>query len=107
MKVLNWLQGIPKSLPEEKIEQVLAGREFRMEKITSTGHKTRDGFWYDQNENEWLIIIQGEATIQIEGEPSPRRLGVGDSIELPAHIKHRVEWTTPKEPTVWLAVFYS
>ncbi|MEO8496473.1 MAG: cupin domain-containing protein, partial [Planctomycetota bacterium] len=64
-----------------------------------------EGFWYNQQEHEWVVVLQGAARLQFEDELVELR--PGDFVNIPAHRKHRVEWTTPDEPTIWLAVFYA
>jgi cupin 2 domain-containing protein len=76
----------------------------RIERIVSTGQASPPGFWYDQDRPEWVIVLAGSAGLMIEGESAPRILAPGDYIELPPHVRHRVEWTDADEPTVWLAV---
>jgi cupin 2 domain-containing protein len=76
----------------------------RIERIVSTGQASPPGFWYDQDRTEWVIVLAGSAGLMIEGESAPRILAPGDYIELPPHVRHRVEWTDADEPTVWLAV---
>ena len=75
-----------------------------VERIVSTGQATPPGFWYDQDWTEWVIVLSGHAELMIEGEAGPKTLGPGDWIELPEHARHRVEWTDPSRPTIWLAV---
>ena len=77
-----------------------------LERIVSTGQASPPGFWYDQNWTEWVIVLAGEARLSIEGETVPRTLRPGDWLELPDHARHRVEWTDPDRPTVWLAVHW-
>jgi len=96
---------LPTDLPEELVEALAETKHVRIERIVSTGHASPDGFWYDQNEAEWVIILKGEAKLLFDGDDEPFHLRPGDYINIPAHRKHRVEWTTPDEPTVWLAVF--
>jgi cupin 2 domain-containing protein len=76
----------------------------RFERIVSHGHVSPDGFWYDQDDDEWVVVIEGEGELQIEGESTPRRLQPGDWLFLPAHCRHRVVSTAEGGPTVWLAV---
>ena len=76
----------------------------RIERIVSTGQASPPGLWYDQDRTEWVIVLGGSAGLMIEGESGPRILAPGDYIELPPHVRHRVEWTDADEPTVWLAV---
>jgi len=70
----------------------------------SHGHASPEGFWYDQDEHEWVMVLQGAARLQLEDRTID--LGHGDYINLPAHTKHRVQWTTTDQPTIWLAIFY-
>ena len=76
----------------------------RVERIVSHGHASPEGFWYDQDQHEWVVVLKGAARLRFEdGEI---QMKPGDYANIPAHKKHRVEWTTPDEPTVWLAVHY-
>jgi cupin 2 domain-containing protein len=100
----NLFNDLPSKLPEELFTTLLAADNVRIERIVSHGHVSPAGFWYDQDQHEWLVVLQGVARLSIEGEA--KELTSGDYINIPAHQKHRVEWTTPDEPTVWLAVFY-
>jgi cupin 2 domain-containing protein len=102
--VQNLLSNLPRTLPEELTTVLQEAHGVRIERIVSTGHKSPEGFWYDQPENEWVMVLQGAARLAFEDRVV--EMLPGDSINLPAHQKHRVEWTTPDEPTVWLAVFY-
>lgn len=102
----NIFADIPIDLPDELFEEILTGNTFRMEKIISRGHASKEGFWYDQEENEWVILLQGSAALRFEGKEEPVILRPGDYIRIPQHYKHRVEWTEPDCETVWLAVHY-
>ena len=102
----NIFADIPRHLLDERITFVLAAPNVRIERIVSHGHRSPPGFWYDQDEHEWVIVLRGQAKVRFEGDSSSIALGVGDYVDIPAHRKHRVEWTTPDEPTVWLAVHY-
>lgn len=75
----------------------------RVERIVSWGHVTPPGSFYDQAWDEWVLVLTGAARLVIEGEPE-RVLERGDCVFLPAHCRHRVTWTSPGEPTVWLAL---
>ena len=101
----NLLANLPQSLPEELIEKLVATKHVRIERIVSTGHTSPPGYWYDQKENEWVIVLQGHAILEFENET--RSLNPGDCVLIPAHQKHRVNATSTKEPTVWLAVFFA
>lgn len=98
------LENIPDLGDEEVLEDLLARAGVRIERIVSHGHASPEGFWYDQDDDEWVVVIDGEAELQIEGEPEPRRLARGDWVHLPAHCRHRVTRTAEGQPTVWLAV---
>jgi cupin 2 domain-containing protein len=76
----------------------------RIERIVSTGQASPDGFWYDQDLTEWIVVLSGSAGLRIEGEAAARILGPGAWLEIPPHVRHRVDWTDADEPTVWLAI---
>jgi cupin 2 domain-containing protein len=97
-------EGLPAAAPEELVEDLLAGGRFVLKRIVSTGQATPPGAWCDQDEDEWVVLLTGSAGLLIEGEPAVRRLDPGDWLLLPAHCRHRVEWTAPERPTVWLAL---
>ena len=82
------------------------GGQTRIERIISDAHASPEGFWYDQDEDEWVLILKGSAGLRFEESEETIVLNPGDWIDIPAHVKHRVEWTEPEQKTVWLAVFY-
>ena len=94
------------SFPEELTEVLVESSHVRIEQIVSDGQVSPEDFWYDQDSNEWVILLKGSAALLFEGENSPVKLLPGDYITIPAHVKHRVEWTDPDGDTVWLAVHY-
>jgi cupin 2 domain-containing protein len=102
----NLFDDIPRVLAAERIDILLDMAAVRLERIVSVGHATPAGEWYDQVRDEWVVVLRGRARVRIEGEAEDRALGVGDHLLLRAHVRHRVEWTDPTEPTVWLAVFF-
>ncbi len=106
MKMKNLFANFPDALPEEFIEILTQNEHVRIERIVSTGHCSPTDFWYNQSQNEFVIVLQGEAKLQFEDEAEPTCLKHGDYLLIPAHKKHRVEWTAPDEPTVWLAIFF-
>lgn len=86
----------------------LADGAARVERIVSLGQSSPGDFWYDQDEDEWVLVLTGQARLSVlneRGQPEEISLGPGQHLFLPAHRRHRIEWTTPDEPTVWLAVF--
>ena len=102
--ITNLFSDLPSNLPDELFATLLDATNLRIERIISHGHSSPEDFWYDQDEHEWVVVLQGATRLSIEGEI--KVLKPGDFINIPAHQKHRVAWTTPDEPTVWLAVFY-
>ena len=102
----NLLSPLPSKLPVELVVTLAESKHVRIERIVSTGHASPKGFWYDQQEAEWVVVLKGEAKLLFQGDAQPIHLKPGDHVTIPAHRRHRVEWTTPNEPTVWLAVFY-
>ena len=71
----------------------------------SHGQATPPGQWYDQAEDEWVLLVQGRAGLRVEGADAERVLEPGDWLLIPAHVRHRVEWTAGDVPTIWLCVF--
>jgi cupin 2 domain-containing protein len=102
----NLFDDIPRVLAAERIDILLDMAAVRLERIVSVGHATPAGEWYDQARDEWVVVLRGRARVRIEGEAEDRALGVGDHLLLRAHVRHRVEWTDPTEPTVWLALVF-
>jgi cupin 2 domain-containing protein len=102
----NLFAEIPDRLAEEEVATLLAAPGLRIERIVSTGQASPPGFWYDEDWDEWVLVLSGSAGLLLEGEPAPRTLRAGDHLHLPAHCRHRIEWTDPARPTVWLAVHF-
>ena len=101
----NLLHPLPSARTAEVFETILSIPHGRLERIVSHGQASPPGFWYDQPEQEWVFLLQGAARLGWEHGP-PTELSPGDCVLIPAGTKHRVEWTTPDEPTVWLALFF-
>jgi cupin 2 domain-containing protein len=102
----NLLASLPRGLAAEQMTELLASENVRIEHIVSTGQASPPGFWYDQDRAEWVLLLTGSAGLLIEGEAASRTMRPGDYLHIPAHRRHRVEWTDPAQPTVWLAVHY-
>ncbi|TNC12403.1 cupin domain-containing protein [Methylobacterium terricola] len=101
----NLFAGLPATLQaDERVDILAEAPQARIERIVSTGQASPPGFWYDQPWDEWVVLLAGAAGLRLAGEPEPRRLGPGDHLLIPAQCRHRVEWTSPDAPTVWLAV---
>jgi cupin 2 domain-containing protein len=103
----NLFTGIPSKLSEELCTVLCRGASVRIERIVSEGQYSPEGFWYDQEEHEWVVMLEGRAAVQFEGEPQPVELERGSYLNIPAHRRHRVAWTSPTEKTVWLAIHYA
>jgi mannose-6-phosphate isomerase-like protein (cupin superfamily) len=99
--------GIPRELPEELAEVLVGGGATRVERIVSRGHASAPGFWYDQDQAELVLLVQGRGAVELEGHEEPIVLGPGDWLDIPAHCRHRVAWTDAGQDTIWLAVFYT
>ena len=65
-----------------------------------------EDFWYDQEQHEWVVVLKGAAKLRFDGDDEPLEMKPGDFINIPPHKRQRVEWATPDEPIVWLAVRY-
>lgn len=100
----NLLTNIPTSIPDEIFETIISKQNIKIERIISKGHKSEPDFWYDQDQSEWILILKGEARLQFEDKFL--HLIPGDYLNIAPHQKHRIDWTTPEEETIWLAVFY-
>ena len=100
----NLFAELPQQMPDELLTTLLEATSVRIERIVSHGHASPAGFWYDQDWDEWVIVLKGAARLRLEDAIVDMK--PGDFINIPAHQKHRVEWTTPEEPTIWLAVHY-
>jgi len=106
MRVHNILSNVPEHLPQELCEQIATANGIKIERIVSRGHSSPDGFWYDQDQNEWVLLLSGRAGLLLAGDDNIVELKPGDYLNIPAHVRHRLEWTDPDRPTVWLAVHY-
>jgi cupin 2 domain-containing protein len=104
---MNVFSAIPTTLPNELSQSLLETKSFRIERIVSHGHASAAGFWYDQEQAEWILVLSGEAVVRFEDRDEPVVMKPGDYVNIAAHCKHRVEWTTPESPTIWLAVHYA
>jgi len=103
----NVRQGLPSEPLAGEVTDILASkRTVRIERIASTGQATPEGEWYDQDHDEWVLVVAGAARLRIEGEAADRDLAEGDWVLLPAHCRHRVTWIRAEPPTIWLAVHF-
>lgn len=102
----NIFKQIPNILKDELTEVILAQKAIKIERIVSKGHSSPPGFWYDQDMDEFVILLKGSAGLLFEGKDDTTVMGPGDYLNIPAHARHRIEWTDPSEETVWMAVYY-
>lgn len=100
------LQHRPIAPGREAVEVLAAGPAVRIERILSNGQAWAAGFWYDQGQAEWVMVLSGRARLEIEGQQDELDLKPGMAVLLPAHCRHRVTWADPDQPTVWIAVFF-
>ena len=105
MKTNNIFEGIPENLDQEIFESLVEKNQVKIQRIISKGHISPSQGWYDQEQDEWVVVLKGAATLSFE-KGEDRDLKVGDYIEIPAHTKHRVSWTNPDVETIWLAIHY-
>jgi cupin 2 domain-containing protein len=102
----NIFANLPADLDHELCQTLLSNPSLSIERIVSNGHSSPSEFWYDQTQDEWILVIQGQARLQYD-DLSYQQLAAGDYVLIPAHCRHRVDWTTPEIETIWLAIFIS
>ena len=102
----NLFTGIPDDPSNELFDTLLEADCLRVERIVSCGQSSPPGFWHDQDQAEWVVVLQGAARLRLIDQEKPIELHPGDWVNIGAHVKHRVEWTTPDGPTIWLAIHY-
>ena len=105
LSVKNLFTDIPGELPEEICTGIVRTDDIRIERIVSRGQASPPGFWYDQETNEWVLLVKGSASLRFH-DGREIALAPGDHLLIPRHVRHRVERTAPKGETVWLAVHY-
>jgi cupin 2 domain-containing protein len=99
-------EDIPAELPEEHLDTLCSAAGVKIERIISRGHASPEGFWYDQDRSEFVLVVQGSAGLRLEGEDDILVLKAGDYLNIGSHVKHRIEWTDSSCDTIWLAVHY-
>ena len=103
---MNLLSPLPDADAAERVDTLLTRPGLRIERIVSRGQASPPGFWYDQGDGEWVVLLTGAARLRFADETDTRLLRPGDWIDIAPHRRHRVDWTDPAVATVWLAVFY-
>ena len=106
MELSNIFSGIPNGAGEEVFETIWITDHFHLERIVSSGQATSPGEWLEEPADEWVIVLAGSAGLLFEGRGEPTVLHPGDYVHIPAHRRHRVEWTAAERKTVWLALHY-
>lgn len=101
---MNLFSNIPENLPEELVEVLAENESVKIERIVSDGHASPDRFWYDQKQNEWVLLVAGSAVLEFED--GKVEMKPGDHLLIPAHQRHRVVSTSQTKKTIWLAIFY-
>jgi len=102
---MNIFNQIPKDLKDELFEDIVKTENLKVERIVSYGHTSPKSGWYEQDTNEWVIVLKGEAILSFE-DSEATKLNAGDYINIPAFKKHKVSWTLPNTETIWLAIHY-
>lgn len=102
----NLYHHIPTEFPAEISECLLQSDAVKIERIVSRGHASEPDFWYNQNQHEWVLLMQGEAKLRFKNSNAIVHLTPGSYLNIPAHVQHQVEWTLENQVTIWLAIFY-
>lgn len=102
----NLFASLPAPSAQEQFLTLLERGSVRIERIVSQGHTAPAEGWFDQDEHEWVLVLEGAGRLLFE-DGRELELRRGDYVDIPAHVRHKVAWTDPARPTVWLAVFYA
>ena len=105
MKSSNIFNNILPYCDKEIFDTLLQNQNIKIERIISYGQTSPDSFWYDQEENEFVLLLEGEAKIEFKDKTIA--LKRGDYLLIPKYTKHRVSYTLPNKPTIWLAIFFT
>ena len=107
MEIHNLLTNLPDKLPEEVFETLINSKNIKIERIISPkDHKTPNGKWFNQDLNEFVILLKGSATLLFKENSEIIKLKPGDYLNLYSHQEHRVESTDKEVETIWLAIHY-
>jgi cupin 2 domain-containing protein len=106
MKPNNIFSRIPYFMQDEISETLLETGHLKLERIISSGQATPEGEWYDQDTEEWVILLSGSAGLLFEDEEEVLIMNAGDYVHIKPHQRHRVEWSDPEQKTVWLALHF-
>ena len=106
VNIENIFSNLPDQIDKELFETINSSENLKIERIVSRGHRSPEDYWYDQDKHEWVMVLKGSAGLRLENEQEIIKMIPGDYINIPAHCKHRVEWTDPDVETIWLAIHY-
>ncbi len=106
MRTGNLFADLAARTAEETFVPLAQGKRFRLERIVSTGHASPPDAWYDQADDEWVVLLRGRAALRY-ADGGVLEMAPGDHVLIPAHVRHRVEWTAADEPTVWLGLHFA
>lgn len=101
----NIFSAVPVDLEKEVFDVLVSSDAVTIERIISKGHRSPENGWYDQEKNEWVLVLRGGAELTFPDQTTVR-LKEGDFINLSSHQKHKVSWTDPNKETFWLTVHY-
>ncbi len=102
---MNIFAQIPKDLKNEIFEDIIKTDNLKIERIISNGHTSPKSGWYESEQNEWVIVLKGEAVLSFENSDDVK-LSAGDYLNIEAYTKHKVSWTQPNTETIWIAIYY-
>ena len=102
LSVKNLFDGLPETGAAEEFRSLFASGAVRIERIVSRSYRSASGFWYDQDDDEWVMVLRGGATLEFDSGELVA-MNEGDYLTIPRHAKHRVRETGPE--TIWLAVY--
>lgn len=106
MEIGNIFSNLPRHILDEIFEEIINTKACKVERIISKGQASPAGFWYDQELNEWVVVLKGRAVLKFQDNQEVMEMGPGDYVNIPAHCKHREEWTDSHTVTIWLAIHY-
>ena len=106
MQIRNLFEDLPLDSTTELFENLLQNDSITIERIISEGHSTPPGEWFDQDSDEWVILLQGSASLLFKEEATSVTMKPGDYAYIAAHRIHRVEWTDRSQKTIWLAIHF-
>ncbi|TBR17450.1 cupin domain-containing protein [bacterium] len=92
-------------MAKEIFQTLLVNKKLKIERIISQGQVTEEGKWLKEAHDEWVILLKGAAKLRFRKDNRLIKLTEGDHILIPANTSHRVEWTSLRQKTIWLAVY--